>query len=78
MDGLFLGPTPTNPTARITQDALGAHHGVMGSDPGSIDGHTFGVDKQDPQQGAKGKAQWSEHVWSELKLLFIKDTNTFS
>jgi hypothetical protein len=49
---------------RITHDGLGGHHGVMGSDPGSTDGHAFAIDKQEaPPQ--KGKAQWSEHVWSK-------------
>lgn len=65
IDDLFKGPILTNPTSRITQDTLGAHYGVMGSDPGSTDGHTFGVDKQEPLQTSKGKAQWSEHVWSK-------------
>ena len=48
---------------RLIHDGLGGHHGVMGSDPGSTDGHAFAVDKPEPQ---KGKAQWSEHVWSIL------------
>ena len=34
-----------NPSGiRIMNDGLG--HGVMGSDPGSTDGHAFAVDKQ--------------------------------
>ena len=40
---------------------MGGHHGVIGSDPGSTDGHAFAVDKPEPQ---KGKAQWNKHVWS--------------
>ena len=45
---------------RLIHDGLGGHHGVMGSDPDSTDGHAFAVDKPELQ---KGKAQWSEHVW---------------
>ncbi len=50
------------PNLRVSHDALITHHGAMGSDPGSTDGHAFAVDKPQP---AKGKAQWSEHVWSK-------------
>ena len=62
---------------RITHDGLGGHHGVMGSDPGSTDGHAFAMDKQDPAP-QKGKAQWSEHVWSKKFLIFyFLDLNKF-
>lgn len=57
---------------RLIHDGLGGHHGVMGSDPGSTDGHAFAVDKPEPQ---KGKAQWSEHVWSKFFCHFHVNKN---
>jgi hypothetical protein len=55
---------------RIVNDGLGVHHVVMGSDPGSTDGHAFAVDK--PDQTPKAKAQWSEHVWSKFMIFLPK------
>jgi len=53
----------SNPNLRTSQDVLAIQQGVMvGSDPGSIDGQPFATDKP---PSAKGKAQWSEHVWSK-------------
>ena len=65
------GPNSGNNASgvRIIHDGLGGTHGVMGSDPGSTDGHAFAVDKPEPP--AKGKAQWSEHVWSKLAFCIL-------
>ena len=61
------GPNTTISTSGIRNLHDGLGHGVTGSDPGSTDGHAFAMDKQDQQ---KGKAQWSEHVWSK-KTFYI-------
>ena len=63
------GPATPGANASISASGIrnindGLGHGVMGSDPGSTDGHAFAMDKQEPPP-PKAKAQWSEHVWSK-------------
>lgn len=61
----FIGSNQTNLIPRNGHDGFVIQPGVLGTEPGSNDGPQIVADKQETQPTTKGKAQWSEHVWSE-------------